>query len=57
MCEAFSYQVLRLKRVRIMNIRLGDLKPGAYRKVTEEEWKELKKLTRNSSETTVIPKK
>ncbi len=56
MCEAFSYQVLRLKRVRIMNICLGNLKPGSYRKVTEEEWRELKKRIRHSSKTTVIPK-
>lgn len=37
MSEAFGYQVTELKRVRIMNIRLGNLKTGAYRKLTEEE--------------------
>lgn len=37
MCEAFGYQVTELKRVRIMNIKLGNLKTGAHRKLTEEE--------------------
>lgn len=56
MCEAFGYRVVDLKRVRIMNIRLGDLKEGAYRKVTQEEWKELQEQIKNSSNETVIPK-
>jgi 23S rRNA pseudouridine2604 synthase len=30
-----------LKRVRVMNIRLGDLKEGAYREVAGQELKEL----------------
>lgn len=41
MCKVLRYQVVSIKRVRIMNIRLGDLKAGEYRKVTEEEWNEL----------------
>lgn len=41
MCEAFGYQVRELKRVRIMNIELGNLKTGAYRKLTEKELEEL----------------
>lgn len=41
MCGAFGYQVTALKRVRIMNIELGNLKTGAYRKLTEEELEEL----------------
>ncbi len=36
MCESFQYRVMDLKRVRIMNIRLGDLKEGEYRKVTRK---------------------
>ncbi|MGN0408487.1 MAG: pseudouridine synthase [Bacteroides sp.] len=43
MCENFGYKVLKLKRIRIMNILLGDLKVGNYRKVTEEEYAELTK--------------
>ena len=41
MCQAFQYRVVDLKRVRIMNIRLGDLKEGEYREVSQEEWEEL----------------
>lgn len=41
MCETFGYRVMDLKRVRIMNIKLGNLKIGEYRKVTQEEWQEL----------------
>ena len=37
MCEVCGYEVTALKRVRIMNVRLGDLKPRAYRKVEGEE--------------------
>ncbi len=44
MCEHFQYRVVDLKRVRIMNIMLGDLKEGAYRAVTGEEWKALQEL-------------
>lgn len=41
MCEAFGYEVKDLVRVRIMNIRLGSLKEGAYRKLTDKELEEL----------------
>ncbi len=56
MCEAFGYRVVDLKRVRIMNIHLGDLREGAYRKVTREEWQELQKQIKYSSSETVILK-
>lgn len=55
MCEYFGYRVRELKRVRIMNIRLGDLERGRYRSVTDEERKELYKLLLDSSNETVIP--
>lgn len=42
MCESQGRKVLTLKRIRIMNILLGDLKPGEYRSVTEQEYKRLK---------------
>lgn len=42
MCAAEGYQVLELKRVRIMNIKLGDLKSGAYRDITGKELEDLK---------------
>ena len=43
MCEYFGYRVTKLKRVRIMNIELGNLKEGRYRKLTPDELRELKK--------------
>ena len=37
MCEYLGYRVISLKRTRIMNIQLGKLKVGSYRKVTDKE--------------------
>ena len=48
MCEALGYQVTELKRVRIMNLKLGDLKRGQYRPVTPEEERELRRLLKDS---------
>ncbi len=53
MCETLGYQVKTLKRLRIMNICLGSLKEGTYRDVTPEEWSELERMLRYSSNTTV----
>ena len=44
MCQACGYRVHLLRRVRIMNIQLGGLKTGEYRKITGEEYKRLIKL-------------
>ena len=41
MCEACGYKVERLLRVRIMIIRLGNMKPGDVRELSEQELKEL----------------
>ncbi|MBJ8190939.1 23S rRNA pseudouridine synthase F, partial [Bacillus cereus] len=41
MCAAFGYQVKKLQRLRIMNIRLGSLQKGAWRDLTEAEKLEL----------------
>ena len=41
MCEYFGYKVLKLKRIRIMNIKLGNLKSGTYRNITDKEYEEL----------------
>lgn len=41
MCEALGYNVQKLKRIRIMNIKLGNLQKGTYRDVTEAELKEM----------------
>ena len=43
MCEAYNYEVTSLKRVRIMNVTLGNLQVGASRELSEEELKELYK--------------
>lgn len=37
MCTHFGYDVTRLQRVRIINLRLGDLRPGEWRKLKMEE--------------------
>lgn len=50
MCEALDYRVTNLKRVRVMNIELGDLRVGSYRKVTPEEYAELKGRLENSTD-------
>ena len=43
MCTAEGYQVLELTRVRIMNIKLDNLKEGAYRDIVGTELATLKK--------------
>ena len=42
MCEYFGYKVLTLKRVRVMNIHLGELQEGTWREITGNELNELK---------------
>lgn len=54
MCEAMGYQVTRLERIRVMNIKLGNLKPGNYRKITDRELDELYEMIKYSSNETVI---
>jgi len=54
MCEALVYQVRELIRVRIMNIHLGRLKEGEYRKLTDAELNELYDQIKDSSNETVI---
>lgn len=41
MCSELGYKVVSLKRIRIMNIHLGELAVGEYREVTGEEYREL----------------
>ena len=43
MCEYLGYKVTRLKRIRFMNIELGDLETGKWRYLTAAEKKELLK--------------
>ena len=56
MCEALGYQVRDLLRIRIMNIELGNLKEGEYRKLTDEELNVLYEEIKDSSNETVIVK-
>ena len=43
MCEYLGYKVTKLKRIRFMNIMLGDLETGKWRYLTPDEKKELLK--------------
>ncbi|SHJ74126.1 ribosomal large subunit pseudouridine synthase F [Clostridium cavendishii DSM 21758] len=48
MCEYFGYNVTKLERIRIMNVKLGNLKIGNWRNLTKEELKEINKLIAKS---------
>lgn len=41
MCEYLGYRVVKLKRVRIMEIELGDLALGKYRELSKGEYEKL----------------
>ncbi|AKQ45058.1 hypothetical protein TH63_04480 [Rufibacter radiotolerans] len=51
MCEALGYKVEKLKRVRIMTVKLGDLPAGHWRYLTLEEIKSINQLVAGSSKT------
>lgn len=44
MCASLGYRVVSLKRVRVMNIELGGLKTGEYRRIEGNELEELYRL-------------
>ncbi len=48
MCEYLDYKVVKLKRIRIMNISL-DIPLGKYRELSDNEFNELQKLISDSS--------
>ena len=48
MCEELGYRVRRLKRVRIMNVELGDLPAGKYRPLDDLEMRKLRELTQGA---------
>ena len=50
MCEHLGYEVKKLKRIRIMNIKL-DLPVGKWRDLTPQEMNELNRLLEDSSKT------
>lgn len=57
MCQACGGQVTHLKRIRIMNIMLGELPVGKFREVKGEEYRELIRLLEGSSGLSVKERK
>ncbi|MGB1041751.1 MAG: 23S rRNA pseudouridine(2604) synthase RluF [Tenacibaculum sp.] len=60
MCEYLGYAVTKLKRERIMNVKLDNLKTGDWRELTTEEMKEINAMIATSSKTeeaSVVEKK
>ncbi len=51
MCEYLDYQVINLKRIRIMNLELGKLPNGQWRHLTQEEISELQDSLLDSDNT------
>lgn len=49
MCSYFGYEVKSLSRMRIMNIQLGNLRSGQWRKLTSDELSQLSDAISNSS--------
>lgn len=49
MCEVFGYEVIQLRRTRIMNIQLGNIAVGKWRYLSEPEMNELMKMIEHSS--------
>ena len=50
MCKTFGYHVRELCRIRIMNIKLGSLETGAWRKVTPEEYGQLTEMLQTEND-------
>lgn len=53
MCEYLDYEVIKLKRSRIMNVELGDLKPGQWRDLTVNEMADINQAVEGSSKTAI----
>jgi 23S rRNA pseudouridine2604 synthase len=51
MTEFLGFNVTKLKRVRIMNVRLSNLAVGQWRELTAEEMAELETMLLGSSKT------
>jgi len=51
MCEYFDYEVLKLERIQIMNIKLGSLGQGNWRNLTESELEGLFDMLEDSEKT------
>ncbi|MDG2371888.1 MAG: 23S rRNA pseudouridine(2604) synthase RluF [Flavobacteriaceae bacterium] len=50
MCEYLDYRVVKLKRIRIMNVKL-DVEVGKYRELNSNEIKSIKELVKSSNKT------
>ena len=55
MCEVLGYRVTRLRRIRFVNITLGDMKPGERRYLRKDEVSDLIRLCSGSSESSDKP--
>ncbi|GAA0823155.1 23S rRNA pseudouridine(2604) synthase RluF [Colwellia sp. D2M02] len=53
MCEYLGYEVKALKRSRIMNVHLGQLKPGQWRDLTPTEMAEINQAVQGSTKTAI----
>jgi 23S rRNA pseudouridine2604 synthase/16S rRNA pseudouridine516 synthase len=51
MCEHLGYEVVKLKRTRIMSVRLGGLKAGQWRDLTALEMEQINAAVEGSSKT------
>jgi 23S rRNA pseudouridine2604 synthase len=51
MCAALQYKVTDLQRVRIMNIYIGDMAPGKFRRLADGELLQLQNQTKDSVKT------
>lgn len=51
MCEHLGYEVTHLQRSRIMNVELGNLKPGQWRYLSEQEMSEMNEALKDSKKT------
>jgi 23S rRNA pseudouridine2604 synthase len=54
MCEYLDFKVMKLKRVRIMNIKL-DIPIGKWRYLSDSEMNEINRLISSSSKTHIDP--
>jgi 23S rRNA pseudouridine2604 synthase len=53
MCEFLGYEVTELKRTRIMNVTLDNLKAGQWRNLTAQEMQDINQAVSGSSKTAV----
>jgi len=51
MCKHLGFEVTSLKRMRIMNVNLGNLKIGQWRELTQKEMQRINEMVANSSKT------